>query len=1269
MQCTTFQRIVFTILLIVLTSLSTYGQFTVKTRVSGSANWNTKATWIQLRTGTVAFTNGSTTVTGTSTKFLTELQVGDILMMDASPATVRGTVQSITSNTSLKISVAATATVATAAYGRQFIPATTDNVQIGNANIASAITLTLNTTTTIGSLTFIADNVAHSLTHSGSNSLTVSNGVTLNQPTNTANVNWNINAGTATVGGLISFAGTNITTSYINNIVLTTGTLNAGGGITFASSTTNATKVIQMTGAATLNLEGALTVPAGTLTASTSSTFNYMDNSSAQTVNLFPGGAYGNLYLNNTSSGGATLGAAITSSKVTGNIRVQSGTFSNGGYSIGLATTKIFEVANGAEFDLTGTSGMVTGTSITKTFGASSTVDYAGTNQTISSETYGNLILSNSGTKSMAASPMTVQGDFTVDDFASFVAGNSLDINGDVTFGANTSINGGAYTHDIAGNWTDNGATLSGTSSVIFDGTGTQTLGGATAYLAFNNITVTNATGSIVVNKAMTLLGTLNMNGATTLFIPDATVIINSAVALGSVTGTGTVKVTRSSGSADFDAQYNFSSYTTTNLTVDFSATSNQTVDAITYGGLKATGSGTKTAAGAITVNSALTINSGVTLNMGNNALSGGFSSVIGTGTLQTTNTTSTPIPSGKTWTQTVEYNKATGAQTIVSGTYANLKSNNTSGTNTISSGATITGTFTMTTTSTVQMTGSSTVTLNNLTMLTNAALTLNGPLLKIAGTITNSGKITATTGKLEMNGTSAQSIPANLFLSNNLQDLTTNNAAGVTLNGTLNLSGTLKATTGTFNTGGYLTLLSTASKTALIDGSGAGSVTGNVTMQRYLPSGFGYKYFSSPFQSSKVSEFSNDLNLNASFPTFYSYDETLYSAGWVNYTTTTNSLQPLKGYAANFGSSSAAKTVDMTGVVNNGTVSLSTIYNNNRPYTKGFQLVGNPYPSPIDWNAASGWTKTNVDNAIYFFDAGSTNQYTGTYSSYINGVSSNGVATNIIPAMQGFFIHVSNGTYPVTGSISINNNARTTGTSVVFHKTTGTPKQLFRLSVGNSAADTIKDHLAFYTDNESTDGYDTWLDALKMLNTDTSFPAIYAKTSDDEKLSIEAIHELNDEETIIPLGVYLYNGSNVHIDAQNADLARPGMHAYWLDAGAGTYHDLSLNPSFDIALPSGKYEDRFYLVFTSKTSPSMTAPGKLTAWTGNGKVFVTLDAITGKEGMVSIIDMQGRVVSQTRVDGYATHAIEMASEPGMYLVSFLGSHGRLTQKVLVGSR
>ncbi len=294
-----------------------------------------------------------------------------------------------------------------------------------------------------------------------------------------------------------------------------------------------------------------------------------------------------------------------------------------------------------------------------------------------------------------------------------------------------------------------------------------------------------------------------------------------------------------------------------------------------------------------------------------------------------------------------------------------------------------------------------------------------NGNLL-LSGNWTNNGTFTHTGGTLVFNGTTQTLEGTSSALFNNITissgSTTTILTTGQTLAGIL-------LSNGTINADGNLTLVSTVSQTAIIDGSGTGQVNGNIIMQRYLPSGFGYKYFSSPFQGANVSQFGDDINLGASFPPLFRYDENRMSggnpaSGWIKYAYPDSLLRTMRGYAVNFGASALPDTADITGVVNNGSLTL-TLYNHNNPYTLGFNLVGNPYPSPINWDAASGWTKTNIDDALYYFKASTTDQYGGTYSTYINKVSSDGLATNIIPSMQGFFVHVANGAFPVTGTLA----------------------------------------------------------------------------------------------------------------------------------------------------------------------------------------------------------------------------------------------------------
>ena len=124
----------------------------------------------------------------------------------------------------------------------------------------------------------------------------------------------------------------------------------------------------------------------------------------------------------------------------------------------------------------------------------------------------------------------------------------------------------------------------------------------------------------------------------------------------------------------------------------------------------------------------------------------------------------------------------------------------------------------------------------------------------------------------------------------------------------------------------------------------------------------------------------------------------------------------------------------------------------------------------------------------IYYFKASTTDQYGGTYSTYVNGISSDGIVNNIIPSMQGFFVHVSNGAFPVTGTLGLNNSVRITDLTHPFTKKKGidssiplsqTYCQLIQMIHASA------DPAVIYFDEKATSEFDNQLDALKLMNTD----------------------------------------------------------------------------------------------------------------------------------------------------------------------------------------
>jgi hypothetical protein len=102
--------------------------------------------------------------------------------------------------------------------------------------------------------------------------------------------------------------------------------------------------------------------------------------------------------------------------------------------------------------------------------------------------------------------------------------------------------------------------------------------------------------------------------------------------------------------------------------------------------------SGIETASGALTVNGTLTTTASGILNMGTNQLLGTLTTITNGGIIRTQNTTTTPIPTGKTWGGTIQYDAATGGQTVMTGTYNNLTISNTSGIQTANGNLAITG-------------------------------------------------------------------------------------------------------------------------------------------------------------------------------------------------------------------------------------------------------------------------------------------------------------------------------------------------------------------------------------------------------------------------------------------------------------------------------------------------------------------------------------------------------------------------------------------------
>lgn len=437
------------------------------------------------------------------------------------------------------------------------------------------------------------------------------------------------------------------------------------------------------------------------------------------------------------------------------------------------------------------------------------------------------------------------------------------------------------------------------------------------------------------------------------------------------------------------------------------------------------------------------------------------------------------------------------------------------------SSDVTVNGAFTIS--GTTFTAPSATLDLKNNFSLTGGTYTHNNGTLKLSGT---SGKQTITSNRV------------NTF--NNITVTNTSAATGASIESSQNLAGVLTLGSnvvfdadGNSNTA-ILTLLSTGdspTRDASIGILPAGAkVSGSVTVQRYMtiegPGKRIYRYIASPLQNGTVADIQKEISVTGAFTgtskcsgcttaaSMFSYNEKILTDinkngiadaddGYEGFPVASNTeiLTPGKGYAMFVrGNQMTTALWDVRGEINAGNVTPVTFPMNYTSSGKiandGWNLVGNPFPSTIDWGAASGWTKTNIDAAIYIRDNGLTNTQIAAW----NGVVGTNGGSNRIAMGQGFWVKANGNGIPV---LRANENVKAAGTQTTFFRTAA-PEDLLRITLANA---TTRDEAIIHFREDASENFDSHADALKLANATFNLSSLM---NNGEALAINSLPALD---------------------------------------------------------------------------------------------------------------------------------------------------------------
>lgn len=400
-----------------------------------------------------------------------------------------------------------------------------------------------------------------------------------------------------------------------------------------------------------------------------------------------------------------------------------------------------------------------------------------------------------------------------------------------------------------------------------------------------------------------------------------------------------------------------------------------------------------------------------------------------------------------------------------------------------------------------------------NLTINSNAILdiTSSNYNVNIGRNWINNGTFLAQNGTVTFNGTVAQTIGGTTITDFN--NITLNNAAGASLTNAQNLIGTLTLSVGTFATNSQtFTLLSDINGTARIAAIPAGAdITGNITMQRYIGAGAtNWRFLTTAVQGTTIADWTDDFIMSGftgsqfpdwpsasnPWPSIYFYDETvagIQDNGYVAASNTTNAINPGQGlwvWSGDTITGTQPFTVDVVGPTNKGNINLPVSYTSSgSPADDGWNMVGNPYPSTIDWDSPN-WTKSNINQAIYIW-----NPQNQQFASYVFGIGTNG-GSRYIASSQAFWVQA-NGVSP---SVQITENCKS-AVNQAFIRDAVANQQLLTFSVQKG---TKTDEAVLRFIDGATANFDANFDALKLTSSDVDMPYI-SLINDSSELSINS--------------------------------------------------------------------------------------------------------------------------------------------------------------------
>lgn len=416
-----------------------------------------------------------------------------------------------------------------------------------------------------------------------------------------------------------------------------------------------------------------------------------------------------------------------------------------------------------------------------------------------------------------------------------------------------------------------------------------------------------------------------------------------------------------------------------------------------------------------------------------------------------------------------------------------------------------------------------------------------------------------------------------------------------------------------------------------------SGTVTGSISVERFIAGhnnvdGDGWHYIASPVDYFTVS--GSDFEPTGSSDLYY-WDEVNYL--WKNYEASAFDLVKEKGYLCAY-TNDATKT--FSGNPNNSDVSISGLTltaNSGDPTDNGWNLIGNPFTSAIEWNKTGGsFSLSNVAPTAKIYD-----ESIGNWDDVVQD--------GIIPAMNGFMVQVTTG----TGSLIIPAGARKHDATAWYKNS----EEMMKLYVSGGTND-YADNVYIRFNNEASEAYDSQFDSHKLYGV-AEAPQLFTRIG-DHKFSTNTLADANTERAL-DMDFKAGTSGEYTIEVLENTLSNDAS-VYLQDKVTGQMIDLLVNDSYTFNAEVGDAEDRFKLHFGA-TGVEEIQKEALQAYVSGDQLY-----ILGEEGSaeLSIFNIQGQQLLQEQVELNNHYSRTLSLENGIYLLSLQTENKTKTTKVII---